>query len=234
MKSALHLGEISDDHASPRGLSSTMNKEQSTRNFCSQCGKKIETSFQTRFCSRECWIKYKKEHSMAVSPERQATVFIKTPFSEGESSSVPREDIRIVPPEHPSPRKEITSTQGSRAPKSAPVLGKQNVDSNQNKKRNRPRHRSEVDHFKHLLAIKDREIKSLRRKIRELNEELQKYRPPVAPTALVTSDSTVAPPVFTDNRDTVNDIIPLHEDSTKLKKRSFWTRFFSFKRSDHA
>lgn len=51
------------------------------RNFCIQCGTKIETSFQTKFCSKPCWEKYKKEHSLQVSPERQATVFLKSPFT---------------------------------------------------------------------------------------------------------------------------------------------------------
>src|SRR4030042_2269959 len=65
----------------------------SKKNFCIQCGNIIETSFQTKFCSRDCWENYKKDHSLTVAPERQATIFIKTSITPEETTQ--DEEVRL-------------------------------------------------------------------------------------------------------------------------------------------
>ena len=65
--------------------------------FCIQCGEKIETIFHTRYCSKKCWNEFKKKHSLSVSRERQATVFIKSPDFDFLTKKPTDEDIRLSP-----------------------------------------------------------------------------------------------------------------------------------------
>lgn len=142
-----------------------MSNVNAPRNFCVQCGKKITSSFQTKYCSRECWEKYKEEHSLSVSPERQATVFIKSPFSQEE----PADDVRIVPKDWKPlvPKGETAGPKegGADTHSLKPVV--------QQKKREKTRERSERELLLGQLKEKDKEIQHLRRKVKELSIRVQ-------------------------------------------------------------
>ncbi|MFC1852453.1 hypothetical protein ACFL27_19820 [candidate division CSSED10-310 bacterium] len=125
---------------------------------CIQCNKQIETGFQTKFCSRECWENYKKKHSLTVSRERQATIFLKSPFtSEGEIEK--------------SDQKNIFSEKG--------ILDDVAITGDSQganlKEQTSSKTLNYIETLKNDVADKEKEIKFLKHKIRQLEKQLAQY-----------------------------------------------------------
>lgn len=159
------------------------------KKYCIQCGTVIQTSFQTKFCSRHCWEEYKKEHSLTVSPERQATIFLKSTSSE-EDSKFDNDDFRIVPndknwksladsPQLQSDYDSVTK-EGTREPKQA--------------QKDQTLRKEYVEFLKRRLAEKEKEVKQLQQKLSETEEKLAE-----AQQKLKSVDTAkMVPPIFED------------------------------------
>lgn len=168
------------------------------RNFCIQCGKKIDTSFQTKFCSKRCWERYKVEHSLQVSPERQATVFLKSPFTsqdvyEESSSDIAEKALWKSLAESKSKPQSLETQEIRQSVAENPALGKKSgksVSQEAPLKRTKAVYKHYVKKIKELqseLADRERKIELLNRTISQDRIEIKELKEKLARTIEVCS-----------------------------------------------
>ncbi|MBN2383908.1 hypothetical protein JXQ70_13615 [bacterium] len=188
--------------------------------YCIQCGKLIETSFQTKYCSRKCWEEYKKEHSLSVAPERQATVFLKAGLGEEEQKFENDDDVRIVP---------LDKAWKSLSDKNDQVEEQLVRGKAEEEKTGGGTLRKEyVEFLKRRLTEKEVEVRQLNERVHELEEKLAE-----AQNKLRTVDTAkMVPPLFEEDEEILfsdeKPAIELREEEsdTDIPKPRSWLRRF--------